>query len=547
MIMLAGLLAACMSTEPSGSQSSTVPQATTVPAATSASAATFAANVRVGGVDIGGLTPEAAREKLGGLLADAAQPLELHVGSETTRLAPDDFGLMIDADALLAEAQQASAGTEIALQPVFDETRLRAALEAFDQEVATPPTITVLTSTDEISRSFAVRPGTRIDTDQALEEITARLRAPMASRSISLTLVSDTTTDVRPTPAQLQEQAEALAEEWDGVVGLYVYDLDQDQVVASLNENTVFSGASVMKVPILLHAYANLDTFDEQEQEWINKMIIESDNLAANGVLASSIGGAGTDDALTGVLDMTDMLRELGLEHTYQYIPYEAYDYLVKVRKVKIQSGPKVEGPEPYTDADPVVRTTPAEMSQVFLWIEECSQGRGVLLETYPETLSKARCQEMIDLLEKNGDKTRMVAGFPAGTKVAHKSGWIEDMQSDVGLVQSPGGDFLLAVYVYTEIIPGKTYLKDEVAAPVLADFARLVYSYYNPVVLDTDEDQATAEATPEPRATSAATVEATDETTLDATAQPDATSAAPAEATAEPDATSETTPTADE
>jgi hypothetical protein len=55
-------------------------------------------------------------------------------------------------------------------------------------------------------------------------------------------------------------------------------------------------------------------------------------------------------------------------------------------------------------------------------------------------------------------------------------------MQADVGIVHSPGGDFLVAIYIYREIIPGRTYLADEVAAPVIASFARLVHSYFNPI-----------------------------------------------------------------
>ena len=76
-----------------------------------------------------------------------------------------------------------------------------------------------------------------------------------------------------------------------------------------------------------------------------------------------------------------------------------------------------------------------------------------------------------------------MVAGLPAGTHVAHKSGWIEDMQGDVGIVHSPSGDFLMAIYIYTKIDIKKGYLEDRVATPVIASFARLVYSYFNPIV----------------------------------------------------------------
>jgi beta-lactamase class A len=270
--------------------------------------------------------------------------------------------------------------------------------------------------------------------------------------------------------------------QWNGIAGVYVYDLAGDEVVASLNQDSVFSGASVMKVPILLYSYIKLKTFDEDQEKWLKKMIVDSDNLSANQMLAASAGGSGTEDALVGALDMSEMLKDLGLEHTYQNMPYEASDYLIKVRGFKIKRGPEREGPAPHTEADPVLRTTPAEMSQIFLWIDQCSRGTGVLLERFSSSLTAARCREMIDRLEQNGDHTRMLAGFPDDTRVAHKSGWIEDMQADVGIVRSPGADFVLAIYLYRDIIPGKTYLADEIAAPVIADVARLVYTYYNPV-----------------------------------------------------------------
>jgi beta-lactamase class A len=131
------------------------------------------------------------------------------------------------------------------------------------------------------------------------------------------------------------------------------------------------------------------------------------------------------------------------------------------------------------------LRTTPAEISQVFLLIEQCRNGQGMLLTTFKQ-LTPARCAEMITRLESNGDMIRMRSGLPKGAIVAHKSGWIEDMQSDVGIVRSPGGDFLMAIYLYTDIRPNKPFLTDEIAAPMIGTFARLIYSSYNPVRVST-------------------------------------------------------------
>ncbi len=458
---------------------------TAVPTATPEPPKALARGVFVAGVDVGDLLLEEARVKVEGALAPLLRPLEVRVGSANVLLRPEDIGYALSLDKMLIAAVDAEAGKRIDLQVRYDEGRLRAALERLEQEAgATPPAFSVITSTNSISRSFVLSGGERLDIDAALKQIDERLRSPGAARRITLALARPDGPGGRPDPALLQEQIEAMAKKWKGIVGVYVYDLGSDTKLASLNQDTVFSGASVMKVPILLRSYLTIGKFSEKQEQWLRKMIVNSDNLAANNLLAASVGGSGTDDALAGALAMSEMLNaDFGLKHTYQNMPYESREYLINVRKIKIKRGPPQEGSPPYTEPDPVLRTTPAEMSQIFLMISQCSQGRGLLLEKYSDTLNQVRCQEMIDRLEKNGDKSRMLSGLPSEARVAHKSGWIEDMQADVGIVRSPGGDFLVAIYVFQPIISGKTYLDDRVAAPVIGHFARLVYTYYNPVV----------------------------------------------------------------
>jgi beta-lactamase class A len=232
-------------------------------------------------------------------------------------------------------------------------------------------------------------------------------------------------------------------------------------------------------VAILLHAYVSLPEFTPEVQEAIEAMIIDSDNLRANDVLSASVGGQGTDDAYRAVLQMNDMLRNLGFQFTYMNMPYESTDYLVGVQGITIQRGPPQEGSPPYTAADPIVRTTPAEISRLFLLIDECSQGAGELLIKYPDNLTPERCQEMLDLLARNADDTRMVAGIPEGVRVEHKSGWVQDMHADVGIVRSEGGDYLLAIYLWR----GVEELPDVWANPTLQAMSRLIYTAYNPII----------------------------------------------------------------
>jgi beta-lactamase class A len=135
------------------------------------------------------------------------------------------------------------------------------------------------------------------------------------------------------------------------------------------------------------------------------------------------------------------------------------------------------------------LRAEPASMARLYLLIDECARGEGLLLEQF-EKLSADRCQEMLDRLETNDDDTRLAAGIPAGVRVEHKSGWIEDMNGDAGVVRSPGGDYIAAIYIYKPLPAGRFMWEDEEMAPVVAALSRLAYTAYNPVELD-------AEATP--------------------------------------------------
>ncbi|MGC9038882.1 MAG: serine hydrolase, partial [Roseiflexus sp.] len=91
-------------------------------------------------------------------------------------------------------------------------------------------------------------------------------------------------------------------------------------------------------------------------------------------------------------------------------------------------------------------------------------------------------CQEMLDNLANNGDNRRMVAGIPDGVRVEHKSGWIADMQADVGIVRSPGGDYVIAIYVYRPLASGDALVPDRIMMSTIAAFSRLVYTYFNPL-----------------------------------------------------------------
>jgi beta-lactamase class A len=456
------------------------PTSTPAPTAAPTAVPTLAKGVLVAGVDVGGLTPEDARAKLDGALQPLLLPIELQAGASSTTLKPEQIGLELPLDAMLAVAQAAQSSARIELQVTYDQAKLRAALEGMSTQSEQPAAISVISDTKAISRSFALEGGAMtVDVDAAAKLIDERLRSVGGARRITLPLVVADGAAARPTPAQLQEQIELLLKGWKGTAGVYIYDLASDTQIAGLNEKTAFTAASTIKVAIMLNLFMNVPKLNTRQIAALKKMIVESDNLKANDLLAAAAGGTTTDSAFEGAKQMSAMLAGLGLKNTFLYVPFESGDF-IKLYKVKFKTGPAKGGEAPFIKASNTLRTTPFEMAQIYIDLEQCSQGKGVLLEKYTENLSAARCKEMIGWLETNGDRTRILSGLPKDAKVAHKSGWIPPaIQADAGIVRSPGGDFVIAIYMYQ---PGERY-PDSAVKSLLGSVARLAYSYYNPVV----------------------------------------------------------------
>ncbi|RPI28076.1 MAG: hypothetical protein EHM70_17110, partial [Chloroflexota bacterium] len=74
-------------------------------------------------------------------------------------------------------------------------------------------------------------------------------------------------------------------------------------------------------------------------------------------------------------------------------------------------------------------------------------------------------------------------AGVPDGTRVAHKHGWVSDAytgvihdMSDAGILFTPGGDYVIAVYLYHPV-----QLVFDPNNKMVSTLSRAAYNYFNP------------------------------------------------------------------
>jgi len=134
------------------------------------------------------------------------------------------------------------------------------------------------------------------------------------------------------------------------------------------------------------------------------------------------------------------------------------------------------------SNPDAYNQTTPSETALMLEDLYHCAEdGTGTLVAAFPGKITQAACQEMITYLEENNIGALIEAGVPDGTLVAHKHGWISGPDgvikniSDVGIIYTPGGNYILTIFVYH---PEQAVW--EQVSDMFADLSEAIYNYFN-------------------------------------------------------------------
>ena len=116
-------------------------------------------------------------------------------------------------------------------------------------------------------------------------------------------------------------------------------------------------------------------------------------------------------------------------------------------------------------------------MAGILTMLYQCSQDfSGGISIMFADSVTQEECQAIIELLSKNKIATLIEAGVPEGTRVAHKHGFGEgDTIGDAGIVFSPGGNYVVVLYMWKP-----EYLEWEYSAPIVANISRMIFSYFN-------------------------------------------------------------------
>ena len=455
--------------------------------------ATFPSGMTIAGVPVGGLDRQQAAQRL---LATYTIPVELHYNEARIHLDPAVVGFELDLESMLAAADlertkqpfwsafwdylwgRRPVPAFIPLRATTSEPRLRTYLETeisprYDQ----PPQPSV-----PIPGTVDFKPGelgTALDIERAIPSVESALRS-INQRIVSLPL--QRTLPPRPSYENLEVLLKQTIDlsEFDGLVGFYLKDLQNSQEIHfayqlgqdySVEPDVAFTAASIIKVPVLVSVYRELDAPPDAEvANLIAKMIEESGNEATDWVMQQVI------DSYRAPLIVTEDMHALGLENTFLAGHFYLGAPLLERYETPANTRTDID-----TEPDPYNQTTPSDIGMLLEDMHQCSRiGGGALIAVFPGEITQAECQDMIAYLSRNYMPSLLEAGLTEDAFIAHKHGWVTNngiinMLGDAGIIYTPGGDYVLTIFLYHPV-----QLIWDPASGLVGQLSRAVYNFYN-------------------------------------------------------------------
>lgn len=440
------------------------------------------AGMTLAGVPIEGATREVAVERL---LGAYNGPILLSYQDRQLSLSPQNVAFQIDVNATVAnmDAELAKnngiAGyikyllgqhpdpVDIPAQATYSSQALREFLNNIARQYDRParPPVPQL-STGNYAPG---EPGYQLDIEASIPIVETAL---LSTSQREATLAVNVEQPPAPDFALLSQIIENELASFPGIASVFAKDL-QNGAEININSGVAYAGMSIIKIAIMEEAYRYLDQPPDVDT---TKILTETMTLSGNFTANLLLRMIGEGDAYHGTEILNASMRHLGLKNTFMATPY---DEEVVPPTIVTEANSRTDL---NTEPDPYMQTTPADMGLLLEMVYQCSQGGGTLTFVYPDDFTADECQAMIDHMLANqlsgeeGVPVLIAAGLPNSTSIAHKHGWVDDTRADAALVFTPGGDYVLVIYLYN---PG--WVDWDQTNSIMTRTSQLVYTFFNP------------------------------------------------------------------
>jgi beta-lactamase class A len=261
---------------------------------------------------------------------------------------------------------------------------------------------------------------------------------------------------------------DSLARGFGGTVGIYVRHLPTGASV-EMNADTVFPTASLVKIPILLTLYDQV----ERGMLDLDARVPYPDTLNYRYVEATDVVGymsAGDTLPLSELaflmLTVSDNVASLWIQALVgggtavnEWMAAHGFEH------TRVNS--RTPGREAARTAFGWGQTTPREIAGSLVMIRE---GRAV---------SQRASQDMYRMLTKAYWDDVALSQIPPTVQAASKQGFVDRSRSEVLLVNAPRGDYVLAVITKNQV--DESYEESNEGHRLIRAVSRAVYEHFNP------------------------------------------------------------------
>jgi beta-lactamase class A len=267
----------------------------------------------------------------------------------------------------------------------------------------------------------------------------------------------------------LEERLAALAKSHQGTVAIAVKHLDSGESVY-MNADEVLPTASLIKFPVMLEFYMQVLEGKVKPGDMVT--LKDADKVTGSGILTYHFSEGATfslRDAVRLMIVFSDntatnlVLDKIGIAATGKRMNDWGFPNTKIHAKVFKGSTTSID-PE-RTKKYGLGSTTAREMVGL---LDKLYQGKIATPEA---------CKEMIGHMKKCDDATKLKRLLPAKIEVAHKTGSVNDVKSDAGILYLPTGP--VAVCVLTAKNTDRAYKSDNVANVLIGRIGKEVHDYF--------------------------------------------------------------------
>ena len=267
---------------------------------------------------------------------------------------------------------------------------------------------------------------------------------------------------------QLGESIQELCDQHEGTVAIGIEFLESGQTIL-INEDQVMPTASLIKLAVMHEAYdqANSDTLDLSKKITLK----EEDKVPGSGILSNHFSGGLTlslHDAIHLMITYSDnTATNLVLDHVGLQ---QVCDGMAKIGLSETRINAQV-----YRGSSTSI--SPERSERYGLGSTTAKETLALLKQIYQKkAVSKSASEAMLSHLFTCDDDTKLAAGFPAGTRFAHKTGAISHARCDAGIVKV--ADESIVLVVLTANNRDQSWTNSNQALELCKGIGKLVYTH---------------------------------------------------------------------